>query len=213
MPSVLVGEERLIPEFDRYNAEDIMEVCAGCHRIYGQGTLDGEYPRLAGLNPAYLARQIELFKTRKRINIAMLPFATDHELPPDDVRDISSYLASIELPRHMSTLDPAKEFDPLARLEESKKVTNIPHYPGDVEKGGRLYKQECRSCHGSTGEGRWDKMGPMLTGQYSNYLLRQIEKIRKGERLHDTPEDAELFRSYSDEDIANILAWLSHQDD
>ncbi|WP_456379017.1 c-type cytochrome [Thiolapillus sp.] len=210
---ILLGEERVIPEYDRYNGEEIMDVCAGCHGIYGQGTLDGEYPRLAGMNPAYIARQIELFKTRKRINIAMLPFATDHELPGDDVRDISSYLAGIELPRHMSVLDPNEKFDPLARLEESKKVTNIPHYPGDVEKGERLYRQECRSCHGLKGEGRWDKMAPMLTGQYSSYLLRQIEKIRTGDRFHDSPDDPEIFRSYSDEDIANILAWLSRQDD
>jgi len=53
----------------------------------------------------------------------------------------------------------------------------------------------------------------MLTGQHTQYLLRQIENIRKGERLHDTPEDAELFRSYTDEEIANILAWISRQDD
>jgi len=208
-----IGEERAIPEFDPYDAEDIMDVCAGCHGIYAQGTPDGEYPRLAGLNPEYLAYQIELFKTRKRINIPMIPYATDHELPPEDVRTITAYLASIELPRHMSPLDPNKEFDALARLEESKKVTNIPHYPGNPKAGGKLYKKECASCHGPKGEGRWDKRVPMLTGQHSKYLLRQIENIRKGERFHDSPEDAELFREYSDQEIADILAWLSWQDD
>ncbi|RTZ78132.1 MAG: cytochrome C [Gammaproteobacteria bacterium] len=211
--STLPAEERVIGEFDSYDAEEIMEICASCHGIYAQGTPDGEYPRLAGMNPAYLARQIELFKTRKRINIPMIPFATDHELPPEDVKTITRYLASIELPRYMSPLDPNEEFDALARLEESKKVLNIPHYPGDPDAGAKLYKKECASCHGWKGEGRWGKLAPMLTGQHTQYLLRQIENIRKGERLHDTPEDAELFRSYTDEEIANILAWISRQDD
>lgn len=206
------GEHR-IPDFDPDDAEEIMEVCAGCHGIHAQGTRDGEYPRLAGLAPAYLAREIQLFKERKRINIPMIPYANDHELPPEDVRTITAYLESIQLPRHMSPLEPGAAFDALARLEESKKVLNVSHYPGDPERGGRLYRKECGSCHGRHGEGDWEEHVPMLTGQHSDYLLRQIENIRKGERLHDDPEDAELFREYSDQDIADILAWLSWQDD
>ncbi len=211
MPAL--AEKREIPDFDPYDAQDIMDVCAGCHGEFGQGTPDGEYPRLAGQDPVYLARQIEAFKNRKRINIPMIPYANDRELPPEDVQTITAYLASIQLPRHMSPLDPNKPFDALARLEESKKVLNIPHYPGDPERGGRLYHRECASCHGRHGEGNWEKHVPMLTGQHSRYLLRQIEKIRKGERFHDSPDDAELFREYSDQDIADILAWLSWQDD
>ncbi len=207
------AEERVIPEFDRWDAEDIMEVCAGCHGEYAQGTPDGEYPRLAGLDPVYLARQIEQFKTRERINIPMIPFATDHELPPEDVRTITAYLASIQLPRHMSPLKEGEEFDALERLEESKRVLNIPHWPGDPERGGKLYRKECASCHGRHGEGDWKKHVPALTGQHVRYLWRQIENIRKGERLHDTPDDAELFREYSDQDIDDIFAWLSRQDD
>jgi len=208
-----IAEERVIPEFDPYDAEDIMEICAACHGIYAQGTPDGEYPRLAGQDPAYLMRQIELFKTRKRINIPMIPFTNDHELPPEDVRTITAYLASIQLPRHMSPLKEGEEFDALERLEESKRVLNIPHYPGDPKRGKKVYRKECASCHGRKGEGDWKKHIPMLTGQHSKYLLRQIENIRKGERFHDSPEDAELFREYSDQEIADILAWLSWQDD
>ena len=211
--TLVVAEDRVIPDFDPDIGEEIMEICAGCHGIYAQGTPDGEYPRLAGMNPAYLERQIILFKTRKRINIPMIPYANDHELSPEDVKNITAYIASIELPRHMSKLDPNKEFDPLARLEESKKVTNIPHYPGDPKAGGKLYRQECASCHGRKGEGKWKKRVPMLTGQHSGYLLRQIENIRKAKRFHDSEDDAELFRGYTDEEIANILAWLSYQDD
>ncbi len=211
--STALAEERVIPEFDRYDAEDIMDVCAGCHGEYGQGTPDGEYPRLAGQDPVYLARQIEAFKSRKRINIPMIPYANDRELPPEDVRTITAYLASINLPRHLKPLKPGEKFDAFERLEESKRVLNIPHYPGDPKKGERFYHRECASCHGEKGEGNWKKHAPMLTGQHPKYLLRQIDKIRKGERFHDSVDDAELFREYSDRQIADMLAWLSRQDD
>lgn len=207
------AEERVIPDYDPYDAEDIMEICAGCHGIYGQGTPDGEYPRLAGQDPVYLAHEIEMFKNRKRINIPMIPFANDRELPPEDVKTITAYLASIELPRALKPLDPGQKFDALERLEESKKVLNIPHYPGDPEKGEKFYRTECASCHGHHGEGNWKKHVPMLTGQHPQYLLRQIDKIRKGERFHDSEDDPELFREYTDQEFADMLAWLSRQDD
>jgi len=53
----------------------------------------------------------------------------------------------------------------------------------------------------------------MLVGQHSNYLLRQIDRFRKGERIHDLPEDAGIFKRFGDEEVANLLAWLSVQDD
>ena len=213
LAGTVVAEQRVIPDFDPDDAEEIMEICAGCHGIYAQGTPDGEYPRLAGQDPEYLKKQFEDFKTRRRINIPMIPFADDHEMPPEDVRTITAYLASIRLPRHMSPLKEGEEFDALARLEESKKVLNVPHWPGDPKKGGKLYRRECGSCHGRNGEGDWEKHVPMMTGQHSRYLLRQIEKIRKGERFHESEDDPELFQEYTDEEINDILAWLSWQDD
>ncbi len=206
-----------LPEYDPEDAEDIMEICAGCHGIYGQGTPDGEYPRLAGLNPAYLAKQLEAFKSRKRINIPMIPYANDRELPKKDVETITAYLASIQLPVHMEAVDEVQtqqeDFDALGRLEESKRVLNIPHYPGNADAGARLYHKECATCHGKKGEGNRLLTIPRLTGQHSKYLLRQIDKFRKGKRFHDDPRDQKIFQQFSDAEIADILAWLSYQDD
>jgi cytochrome c-type protein NapC len=206
-----------IPDFDPDDAEDIMEICAACHGIYAQGTPDGEYPRLAGMNPEYLARQLEFFKNRKRINIPMIPFSNDRELPGTDVATITSYLAGIDLPTRISVIeDDAAEkddFDALGRLEESKRSLNIPHYPGNMQAGGRSYAKECATCHGKKGEGNRVLTIPMLTGQHSKYLLRQIDKFRKGKRTHDDPRDQQIFQQFSDAEIADILAWLSYQDD
>jgi len=183
------------PVVDLDLGEEINETCAGCHGEYGQGSIDGEYPRLAGLTDVYIARQLRLFKQRKRINIPMLPYTNERELPEEDLVSIAAYLASIELPTKLPPINEA-EFDALARLLASKKVVNIGTYPGDVEAGQRFYKGI-----------------PQLAGQYSAYLLKQVEDIRAGERFHDDPDDAEIFREYTDAEIAAMLAYLATLDD
>jgi len=200
------------PAIDLELGEEINETCAGCHGEYGQGSIDGEYPRLAGLTDVYLARQLRLFKQRKRLNIPMLPYTNDRELPEEDLVSVAAYLASIELPTKLPPINEA-EFDALARLQASKKVVNIATYPGDVEAGRKFYKQECASCHGQDGYGDDNKGVPQLTGQYSLYLLKQVEYFRTGERFHDDPDDVEIFREYTDAEIAAMLAYLATLDD
>ncbi len=192
--------------------EEINETCAACHGEYGEGTVDGEYPRLAGLDPRYLARQLRHFKNRERINIPMLPYATERELPEEDVRNIAAYLASIQLPTKLPPVAES-EFDAYERLQASKQVLNIARYPGDVVAGQRIYRKECAGCHGTNAQGDSDQLAPPLVGQHSLYLLRQVERFRKGERVHAQPRDAAIFQAFSNTEIGDILAWLSTLDD
>ncbi len=200
------------PEVDLEIGEEINETCAGCHGEYGQGSIDGEYPRLAGLTAEYIAMQLRNFKQRKRVNIPMLPYTNDRELPEDDLVSVAAYLASIRLPTKLPPINEA-EFDALERLQAGKKVVNIAAYPGDVEVGRTFYKKECAICHGQDGYGNDSKGVPQLTGQYSLYLLKQVEYFRTGERFHDDPDDAEIFREYADTEIAAMLAYLATLDD
>jgi len=200
------------PELDLEYAEEISDTCAGCHGEFGEGSIDGEYPRLAGLDQEYLASQIRHFKTRERLNIPMLPYATERELPEEDVRLIAAYLSRIELPTKLPPIV-EDEFDALARLEASGRVINIARYPGNVEKGSRFYQKECAGCHGDIGQGDESRKIPQLTGQYSIYLTRQIDNFRNGDRLHDDPRDADIFKSFSDAEIGDMLAYLSILDD
>jgi cytochrome c-type protein NapC len=192
--------------------EEINETCAGCHGEFGEGTADGEYPRLAGLDSRYLARQLRHFKSRERINIPMFPYATERELPEEDVRNIAAYLASIQLPTKLAPIDEAR-FDAYERLQASKRVLNIARYPGNVATGQMVYNKECAGCHGKNARGNSGQVIPPLVGQHSQYLLRQVARFRKGERLHDKPRDADIFKAFSDTEIGDILAWLSTLDD
>ena len=193
--------------------EEINETCAACHGEFGEGSLDGEYPRLAGMPVAYLARQLRLFKQRERLNIPMMPYATERELPEEDVMAVSAYLASIELPTKLPPIDESADFNAYQRLQASKRVINIARYPGNIEAGGGFYRRECASCHGNDGYGDAEDAIPQLAGQHSLYLLKQVNSIRNSERLHDEPDDAEVFQEYSDVEIGDLLAYLSVQDD
>ena len=204
-------------EVDMEYAEEINETCAGCHGEHGEGSLDGEYPRLAGLNAEYLATQLRHFKSRDRLNIPMVPFTNERELPEEDVIAISHYLSSIELPSRLAPLEEeeveSESFDAFARLKESRAVVNIARYPGNEFAGEHFYKKECAGCHGERGFGDAEGLIPPLAGQRSQYLLRQIQNFRSSDRLHDDPRDSRIFQQFGNGQIADMLAYLSLQDD
>lgn len=200
-------------ELDMEYGEEINETCAGCHGVFGQGSLEGEYPRLAGLDAQYIAKQLNDFKQRKRINIPMIPFANERELPGKDVRVISEYLSAIQLPTKLAPVD-EENFDALERLEASKRVVNISDHPGDVERGRKSYQDECAVCHAKDGYGKKKKRAPQLAGQHSEYLLRQIGHYRSGKRLHDDDvDDMEVFNEISNETFNDMLAYIATLDD
>ena len=203
-------------EYDPDNADEINEVCAGCHGEFGQGGKEGEYPRLAGQPVDFLVQQLHLFRDRKRPNLAMVEYIDERQMPDNDIQDISRFLNAITL---RTKLPPANmddpDFDAYARLLESKQLMQIPRQEGDPVKGEKTFRKECASCHGRTGEGSHKKAVPMLAGQYTSYLWRQVDKYRRKIRIHDPsdPEEDELLNDFTDEELQDIFAWLSITDD
>ncbi|HPE80823.1 MAG: c-type cytochrome [Gammaproteobacteria bacterium] len=201
------------PDMD--NGEEINELCAGCHGVYGEGGKQGEYPRIAGQPYQFLVDQLVLFRERKRPNLAMVEYVDERQMPDADIQDISAYLTRIELPNRMSVIDEnAPGFDALARLEEAKRVIQIARAEGDVTAGEKLYKRECASCHGRDGRGDVKDAVPLLAGQYTNYLWRQVDKYIAKLRIHDpsAPDDS-LLGDFSKQELKDIFAYVSTLDD
>jgi cytochrome c553 len=158
---------------------------------------------------------LHLFRARKRPNLPMLEHMDERQMPNEDIEDIAAFLAAIDLPTALPPIDEDDPtFDALERLKAAERVMQIPPAPGDLDRGGRLYRRECGGCHGREGQGDAADAVPMLAGQYTNYLWRQIDKYRKGLRIHD-PEDPDdrLLLEFSDEQLLDIFAWLSRADD
>ncbi len=190
---------------DLEKGKEINGTCAACHGEFGQGGKKGEYPRIAGQRAAYIADQLRSFRARTRVNIPMFPYTQERELPDEDIKDVAEYLAGIELPTRMPTFK--GDEDALTRLNMVEKVMIIPRAEGDVDNGGRIYQKNCVTCHGKTGLGRGKF--PMLAGQYTNYLKRQMDLYLKGDRPHDDEGTEGILNTLKEKDLQDILAYLT----
>lgn len=190
---------------DLEKGKEINGTCAACHGDQGAGGKKGEYPRLAGQRVAYLESQLKSFRARTRINIPMFPYTQERELSDEDIKDVSAYLAGIELSNRMPTYT-GKE-DALTKLLMAEKVMIIPRAEGDLAHGEAIYQKKCAACHGKTGKGRG--MFPMLVGQYTSYLKRQADLYLKGDRPHDEEGVVGVLNTLKEQDIQDILAYLT----
>lgn len=190
---------------DLEKGKEINGTCAACHSDNGQGGKKGEYPRIAGQQVKYIETQLKNFRARTRVNIPMFPYTQERELSDADIKDIAAYLSGIELDTKMPTYT-GKE-DALTKLLMAEKVMIIPRAEGDLNNGEKLYKKQCAACHGKTGRGRG--MFPMLVGQYTNYLQRQVELYLKGDRPHDEEGTVGVLNGLKAQDIQDILAYLT----
>lgn len=206
------------------SGKDIYGPCAACHGDMGQGGKRGEYPRIAGQRPAYIEYSLKKFRSRERINIPMFPYTQERELSDADIKAVAAYIAGIELSTRVPDFKPTD--DALTRLEAMQNVMIIPKLDGDLANGKRLYDEECAYCHGVDGRGK--TRFPMLVGQYTNYLQKQIAAYLKGERPHDKVADDEeeeekssqpkavplgVLNRLKEKDIQDILAHITRWQD
>lgn len=190
---------------DLERGKEINGTCAACHGENGQGGKKGEYPRIAGQRVKFIESQLENFRSKRRINIPMFPYTQERELPDEDIKDIAAYIASIELPAKMPTYTGTE--DALTKLLMADRVMIIPRVEGDLAHGGEIFTKQCASCHGKTGKGRG--MFPMLVGQYTSYLKRQVDHFLKGDRPHDGEGVVGVLNTLKEQDIQDILAYLT----
>ncbi|WP_295882424.1 c-type cytochrome [uncultured Thiohalocapsa sp.] len=197
MPLALADEDEdddeidlLDMEPDRQAGEVMYRQCALCHGQHGQGILGGKYPRIAGLPEYYLLNALQDYQTGARGYDAMLVVGGLKTADDQDLVNLSAYISDLEVDLDV----PGPE-------------------EGSARKGKRMYRYDCRTCHGRKGEGKTRKESPPLRGQYHEYLLRQIEMFKNKERIHaDDPED-ETFAAYEDEELLHILAFIASLDD
>lgn len=98
------------------------------------------------------------------------------------------------------------------KLTSSDKINT---YQGDASIGKiKSEDNRCQECHGVDGNGEGSANGSLgkfakLTGQYPNYLTKQIRDFRSGERKHDLM--LIMAKSIDDTDNADIAAYYSNQ--
>jgi cytochrome c553 len=135
----------------------------------------------------------------------MFPYTQERELSDEDIKDVSAYLAGIELVTTMPTYTGTE--DALTRLRMAERVMIIPRPEGDVANGEVVYQQRCAACHGKSGRGRG--MFPVLVGQYTAYLKRQVDLYLAGDRPHDEEGTKGVLNTLAEKDVRDILAYLT----
>ncbi|RDS79420.1 cytochrome c4 [Dyella monticola] len=134
--------------------------CGACHGMDGNSS-DAQYPKLAGQHEAYIAHQLENFKSGTRQNAIMLGMATP--LSNQDMRDIGAYFASKQ---------PLPGVADQALVELGQKL----YRQGDTDRG----IPACMACHGMDGRGNPGAMYPELTSQHAQYVEAKLKDFHDG---------------------------------
>ena len=151
---------------DSARAGNPFDYCLLCHGANANGNYGIRAPKLSGVEPWYLARQLDNFASGAR----GIPAEDDggHEMGPVALRL-----------RQESTRDAAVSF--IASLESKRPV---PTVHGNVAHGRRLYAA-CAACHGAKGEGNATLQAPALAARSDWYLATQLANYRQGLRGSD----------------------------
>lgn len=148
---------------------DEFAYCLVCHGANGNGNAAINAPKISGLEPWYIARQLEAFAAGARGTIPA--DAPGHEMGPIGMRL-----------KQEGRIDAAVKF--VASLKSQPPSTTIS---GDAGKGKQLYAT-CASCHGAAGEGNAAMQAPALATRTDWYLVKQLNNYKQGLRGAD-PQD------------------------
>ncbi len=142
--------------------------CSTCHGMDGVGQPAAGFPRLAGQNADYLAKQLRDMQQGLRSNPVMGPVAK--ALSEKEILATAEYYAGLSVP-------PAQD---KARSDENFK------------KGERLAKlgnwgngvPACYQCHGDRGQGVGIHF-PSIASQSAIYMANQLRAWKSGSRHND----------------------------
>ncbi len=139
--------------------------CAACHGVDGN-SVNAEWPKLAGQHEAYIVKQLQDYKSGKRVNALMAGIAPG--LSEDDMKNLAAYFST-------------------------QKIKYATANPDAIELGEKIYRAgdstnslpACMSCHGPAGKGNPAAMYPAMAGQHATYTANQLKMFKAEERAND----------------------------
>jgi len=172
------------------------DYCLLCHGANANGNYGIRAPKISGMEPWYLARQLQNFASGARGTPAN--DASGHEMGPVGLRLEDEGI-----------LDAAVQF--IGTLNSKRPA---PSVSGDVKEGRRLYGS-CVACHGARAEGNVALQSPALAARSDWYLVTQLKNFRDGRRGAD-PRDTygvqmrAIAASLSDDKaLSDVVAYIN----
>ncbi len=171
-------------------------VCAACHGANGEGNVALNSPKIAGQEPWYLRRQLELFKSGARGTAA------------GDIYGMQMR------PMAMSIVDEAAMENLIAYVQTLPVNPPAITVEGDAAAGKVAYAV-CAACHGANAEVLEQLGGPRLAGQEDWYLVRQINNYKQGLRGYHASDifgaqmKPMVLTLVDDQAINNVVAYIN----
>lgn len=170
--------------------------CFTCHGLNGQGDAGAAFPRLAGLDAHYLAKQLEDYASGTRPNEVMTPIA--YQLSHDDRISVALYYAGLPA---QTSIRPEATTQNLYLLQRGATL-----YAQGLPGSG---VQACTNCHGPGGRGL-NRIVPAIAGQPAAYIEAQLRLWRDDVRRNDiVGMMSSLAAPMSDEDIRAAAAYIA----
>ena len=164
-------------------------LCVACHGADGNSVAP-TFPKLAGNNPDYLARQLGEFIAGRRKSEIMVPIVTT--LDPDDFKALGEYFGT-------QKPSPGVAGDAKAAARGKKLYAD-----GDEDRA----LPACSGCHKDDASG--NKRFPRLAGQHRDYLVAEMNNFKTGVRnTKGGGVMREVAKRMTDDEIAVVAEYLA----
>jgi cytochrome c553 len=165
-------------------------ICAGCHGADGNGGADPLWPRLAGQDPDYIAKQLADFKSGARKDPVMSGMSA--ALSATDMKNLGAYYASLKA-------KPGAARDAQLAKQGQK-----------IFRGGnaKMGVSACMSCHGPSGHGIPPRF-PKVSGQNTAYTQKQLLAFKAGARANDGETMTRTAFRMSEQEIKAVSEYMA----
>jgi len=176
------------------------EGCGDCHGLDGAGNRV-KFPRIAGLKPNYIVKQLHDFRAGHRKNDGGQMQKMMTGLQEADIERIAAWFAEQTPAWPKPTLEDVPD-SPRVRQLAAKGADGFP---------------SCLSCHSALSPELADRPkieAGRIAGQRDFYIVKQLTDFRDGRRSNDADGMMQkIARTLSDADIAGLAALLSQNPD
>jgi cytochrome c553 len=160
------------------------EICAMCHSLNGISRM-AKFPKLAGQKSAYISKQFIDFYNGRRSNDGGQMEAITTEVDIASVDSIANYFSQLPPP---AAAELGSDTESLLLFSEGEKVfyKGVKNTPA------------CAKCHDRSLDSKQQKIvessmelgqiAPWLFGQHQDYLVKQLEDFKSGNRTNDASE-------------------------
>jgi len=173
-------------------------MCMACHGADGNSP-SSAFPSIAGQNAAYIAKQLQDYKSGKRVNALMVSMVA--ALTPEDMQNLGAFYAS----QSVKPQPPAA-----AEMQAVIEQGRVLYQTGRAANGAAPAVAACSACHGAAGFGNAPAAYPALHAQHAAYTELMLKSFRDATRNNDlNAVMRQAGQALTDDDIRALAAYTA----